>query len=265
MNGQRATAVAIVPVRLGSRHLPDKAILDATGRPLFLHTCERAIAASRFAATYVATDSDVVAAAATEHGIGVLRTTSKPRTGSERCAEALADLPHDVEVIVDIQGDWPEVDPADLDALVDCIAAGEAPTATLATALDDDALAASPHVVKVVRGRNGDAMYFSRAAVPHIQDAAAAEPGGPRVGRLRHIGVYAFTRGTLAAIPSLPSSGLAETEGLEQLRFLENGIRMRVLDARGAPWGIETREDYDAFVARRQAAGEAGRADEGRP
>jgi 3-deoxy-manno-octulosonate cytidylyltransferase (CMP-KDO synthetase) len=104
-------------------------------------------------------------------------------------------------------------------------------------------VAADSNVVKVVCARNGDAMYFSRAAIPHVR-AGRSHP------LLRHIGVYGFTRAALAAVPDLPSSGLAEAEGLEQLRFLENGMAMRVVAARGDPWGIETRADYDRFLGR---------------
>lgn len=255
MSSPPTTAVAIVPVRLGSRRLPHKALLDETdGRALFLLTCDAARAARRFTSVYVATDDDRVAALAEADGLAVLRTSERPRTGSERCAEAAAELAG-VDLVVDIQGDWPEVAPADLDALVDCLAEREAPTATLATPLLDDERAADPNVVKVVRGLDRDALYFSRAPIPFAKDAFV-EPGlaaAQRARRLRHIGVYAFMIGTLLAIPDLPSSGLAETESLEQLRFLENGIRMRVLDATGTPWGIETRDDYDAFVRRWRA------------
>ena len=245
------TAVAIVPVRLGSRRLPRKAVLDAGGLPLFLHTWRQATRAERFATVYVATDSDEVDAAARAAGARVLRTSAQPRTGSERCAEAAREL-DGVDLVVDVQGDWPEVAPADLDALVECLASRVAPTATLAAPLTDRERAAQPNIVKVVRARDGDAMYFSRSPIPfdHGEDAAP-------VSALRHIGVYAFRIDTLLAIPDLPSSGLAETEGLEQLRFLENGIAMRVLDAHGDPWGIEDQHDFDRFVKRL-----AGRADD---
>ncbi len=248
MNDRAEAAVAIVPVRLGSQRLPGKAMLAETGTPLFLHTWERAIAARAFGTVLIATDSEAVAHAAERHGAEVAWTTERPRTGSERCAEAAAALPAgSCDVVVDIQGDWPEVAPADLDALVDCLRSGAAPTATLAAPLDDDR-AADPNVVKVVRALDGDALYFSRAAIPF-----ARGDGAPR--RLRHIGVYGFTLEALLAVPDLPSSGLAETESLEQLRFLENGLRMRVLDAQDDPWGIETRDDYDAFLRRRAARG----------
>lgn len=240
------TAVAIVPVRIGSQRLPKKAMLAESGKPLFLHTFDAAVAAERFAARYVTTDSDEVAAAAEAAGAPVLRTGADCRTGSERCARAAEQLGQEVGIVVDIQGDWPEVAPADLDALVACLESGAAPTATLAARLfDGDPRFEDPNVVKVVRALSGDAMYFSRAPIPH-----AKEPGAPR---LRHVGVYAFTREALRSVPDLPSSGLAETESLEQLRFLENGLCMRVLDATGDPWGIETRADYDAFLERNRA------------
>lgn len=253
MTAAPRSAVAIVPVRLGSQRLPGKAMLAGSGKPLFLHTWERAVAATKFEAVYVATDSDEVTAACESAGAKVLRTSPTPRTGSERCAEAALQLPDKFGVVVNLQGDWPEIDPADLDGLVDCLRGYKAPTATLAVRLADDDAAhfADPNVVKVVRGIDGKALYFSRAAIPFPRDRTD-------LPRLRHVGVYAFTREVLRKIPKLPSSGLAECESLEQLRFLENGIAMQVLDARGAPWGIETRADYDAFLQRRTTAGVGG-------
>jgi 3-deoxy-manno-octulosonate cytidylyltransferase (CMP-KDO synthetase) len=108
--------------------------------------------------------------------------------------------------------------------------------------LTDRAAAADPNVVKVVVGLGGRALYFSRALVPHVRSG--------EFPLRRHIGVYGFRRDVLLRVPDLPSSGLAEAESLEQLRFLENEIPMHVLLARGEPWGIETRADYDAFLRR---------------
>lgn len=238
-------AVAIVPVRVGSQRLPGKALLDDSGKPLFLHTCDPANAAEHIDAVYVATDDDRVQAAAEAAGVAVLRTSADCRTGSERCAEAAQRL--DCRAVLDIQGDWPEVDPRDLDALAEQLLGGAAVCNTLAAPLADADKIADPNVVKVVRGGNGKALYFSRAAIPYCKNPDT-ETGG---GMLRHIGVYGFTREVLLRVPGLPSSGLAETESLEQLRFLENDIPMHVIDATGDPWGIETRGDYDAWLARR--------------
>ena len=233
-------ALAIIPVRVGSQRLPGKALLRESGKELFLHTCDQARKARNIDRVVVATDDDVVEAASKRHGYQVVRTSPACRTGSERCAEAAAAFP--CRAVLDIQGDWPEVEPRDLEAIVDQLLRGEAVSNTLCVPLRDPAVINNPNVVKVVRGRLGKALYFSRAPIPFVKE-------GP-FGLLRHIGVYGFARETLLRIPPLPSSGLAEAESLEQLRFLENDIPMHVLDAQGDPWGIETRDDYDAFLRR---------------
>jgi 3-deoxy-manno-octulosonate cytidylyltransferase (CMP-KDO synthetase) len=241
MTARRPTrAVAIVPGRVGSQRLPGKALLRESGRALFLHTCDRAARARNVDAVLVATDDVAVAEAARAQGVAVARTSERPRTGSERCAEAAAAL--DCDVVLDIQGDWPEVEPVDLEAMVDQLLAGTARCNTLAAPLPPGPARQDPNVVKVVRGLHGRALYFSRALVPHVRSGDFPI--------LRHVGVYGFDRRTLLSVPDLPGSGLAEAEGLEQLRFLENDIPMHVLDARGDPWGIETRADYDAFLRR---------------
>ena len=240
MNDKSVAALAIIPVRVCSQRLPGKALLTESGQELFLHTCDQAKKARNIDRVVVATDDDVVEAAAKRKGYAVVRTSPACRTGSERCAEAAAAIP--CKAVLDIQGDWPEVDPRDLEAIVDQLLRGEAVTNTLCVPLADPEAIANPNVVKVVRGRAGKALYFSRAAIPYVKEGS--------YGLRRHIGVYGFERATLLRIPPLPSSGLAEAESLEQLRFLENDIPMHVLDAQGDPWGIETRADYDAFLGR---------------
>jgi 3-deoxy-manno-octulosonate cytidylyltransferase (CMP-KDO synthetase) len=236
-------AVAIVPVRVGSQRLPGKALLAESGRELFLHTCEQARATPNIDLVCVATDDDRVEQAARAHGYEVARTSASCRTGSERCAEAAASI--ECRAVLDIQGDWPEVSPDDLAALVDALLRGESPCNTLCAPLHDPATIADPNVVKVVRGGRGQALYFSRQPIPYAKEGSFVTQ--------RHIGVYGFARETLLRVPALPSSGLAEAESLEQLRFLENDIRIHVLDARGEPWGIETRADYDAYLQRLRA------------
>lgn len=234
-------ALAIIPVRVGSQRLPGKALLKESGQELFLHTCDQARKAANLDAVCVATDDDEVEAAAKRAGYEVIRTSEACRTGSERCAEAARQVT--CRAVLDIQGDWPEVAPTDLESLVAQLLSGAAQCNTLCAPLTDAETIANPNVVKVVRGIHQKALYFSRQAIPyHSGDAARSA--------LRHIGVYGFTRETLLRVPELPSSGLAETESLEQLRFLENDIPIHVLDAQGNPWGIETREDYDSYLQR---------------
>jgi len=241
-------ALAIIPVRVGSQRLPGKALLTESGQELFLHTCDQARRTANIDLVCVATDDDRVEAAAREHGYEVVRTSPDCRTGSERCAEAAQQI--DCKAVLDIQGDWPEVDPRDLEALVAQLLAGHSACNTLCAPLDDADTIQNPNVVKVVRSGvgtsgNGKALYFSRQPIPYVKDGSFPI--------LRHIGVYGFARDTLLRVPKLPSSGLAEAESLEQLRFLENDIQMHVLDATGNPWGIETREDYDAYLQRLNA------------
>lgn len=232
----------MIPVRVESQRLPGKALLRETGQPLFVHACQQAAAAGCFDLVLVVTDSDEVREAAEQAGIAAARTSDRPRTGSERCAEALLALDEDIGFVVDVQGDWPEVDPGDLRRMAETLAAG-VPCVTLAAPIADARKLADPNVVKVVRDLQGRALYFSRSPIPHSR-------GEVSTPRLRHIGVYGFDRQTLLSLPDLPSGGLDRTEGLEQLRLLENGIPIVVLEAQGDPWGIEAREDYDAFVER---------------
>jgi 3-deoxy-manno-octulosonate cytidylyltransferase (CMP-KDO synthetase) len=226
-----------------SQRLPRKALLADSGQPLFLHTWQQGRAARCFAEVCIATDSDEVEAAALRAGARVVRTSEQARTGSERCAEAAAEI--DAAVLVDIQGDWPEIDPRDLERVTLAVTP-ERPIATLAAPLTDPARFFDPDVVKVVQARDGRALYFSRAPIPHRQRDQAPALLAP----LRHIGVYAFAREVLLAVPGMASSGLAETEGLEQLRFLENGIPIAVVTTANQPWGIENERDYRAFLQR---------------
>jgi len=163
-------AVAIIPVRVGSQRLPGKALLTESGRELFLHTCDQARKAANIDRVLVATDDDRVAAAAHRHDYEVVRTSPACRTGSERCAEAAARL--SCTAVLDIQGDWPEVAPRDLEALVAQLLRGDASCNTLCVPLHDPAALSNPNIVKVVRGRLGKALYFSRAAVPYVKEGA---------------------------------------------------------------------------------------------
>jgi 3-deoxy-manno-octulosonate cytidylyltransferase (CMP-KDO synthetase) len=246
-------AVAVIPVRLGSARLPGKALLAATGLPLFVHTANQARAAECFDEVVVATDSQQVVDACKAHELRPILTSESAPSGSARCAEALADL-DDPAVVVDVQGDWPEVSPSDLRALVTCLVSDpEIPIATLSCRLDDVGDFDNPHVVKLVIAGDGRALYFSRAAIPGSKAAFADEPASAAdtlaLAR-RHLGVYGFQARTLASLATIPDSPLEAREGLEQLRWLAAGLRIQVIASSGSPRGIETRADYDAFVDR---------------
>jgi 3-deoxy-manno-octulosonate cytidylyltransferase (CMP-KDO synthetase) len=247
--------VAIVPARLGSTRLPRKMLLAETGRYLFQHTAENAARCPAIARVVVATDSDEILAAARERGLEALATSPAHPSGTDRVHEALQALlaaGEAVDVVVGVQGDEPELEPADLARLVAAFGDPDVSIATLCAPLEPGAEAAT-NVVKVVRDARGDALYFSRAPIP---DRSHARAGAAPAPALRHVGVYAFRPSALARFAELPPGALEAAESLEQLRWLEAGERMRVVDAARAPAGIDTAEEYARFVARARARAE---------
>jgi len=233
--------LGVVPVRLGSSRLPGKALLPAGGMPLFAHVARALERAELVDQVVVATDAEEVLAACRNLGLEGVRTAETHRTGSERCVEAAA--PWDCKVVLDAQGDWPEISPADIDRLVEVMLEEEPQVGTCVRPLADQERAADPNVVKVVGRADGRALYFSRAPIPFARKGGGVE-------RLRHVGIYAFRRDVLDGLPSLPPCPAAEAEGLEQLRFLYAGIDIRLVEIAGDPWGIETKRDYEGFLER---------------
>ncbi len=249
-------ALAVVPARLGSQRLPRKMLLDRTGRPLVVHTVQNLLRARSLARVVVATDSEEIAAAVARAGFEALSTSIEHASGTDRVFEALEQLGRGHwDVVVNVQGDEPELEVADIDALVAQFTDPTVRAATLCGRLESPDQARAPQVVKVVRDARGDALYFSRAAIPFQPsgDGAAYSrsdaPAWTSVVR-RHIGVYALRPEALARFVSLPRGELERIENLEQLRWLEAGERMRVVEAVSTPLGIDTQLDYDAFVER---------------
>ncbi len=243
-------ALGILPVRRDSGRLPGKALLAETGRPLFLHTASRAAEARLLHEIWIATDEEEIREAAVAAGFKAVLTSKEARSGSERCARALRAAPGGAafEIVLDIQGDWPEIDPLDLDLLVRRLAAEPGVrVATLQAPLDREEDFRNPHVVKVVGRSGGRALYFSRAPIPGDKEGGDSRAW---TSAKRHIGVYAFRREALEELLSLPPCPLEDLEGLEQLRWLDAGWEILVVEASGSPRGIETRADYDAFVDR---------------
>ncbi len=257
----RIRAVAVVPARLASTRLERKMLLRETGRFLFEHTARMVQESRAFARVVVATDAPEIEAAAREAGLESLATRAEHRSGTERVAEAwakLADAGEAADVVVNVQGDEPELDPADLARVVEPFTDRDGgdrdvAIATLAAPLTTDEEWKTPSVVKVVQDSRGTALYFSRAAIPGRGHGAPPLRAADLPAR-RHIGVYAFRPAVLARCAALPPSKLELAESLEQLRWLEAGERIRVVAATRAPAGIDTREDYAGFVARYRAA-----------
>jgi 3-deoxy-manno-octulosonate cytidylyltransferase (CMP-KDO synthetase) len=245
----RLRAVAIIPARVASTRLERKMLLAETGLPLCVHTARNVARARSIAKVVLATDGEEVLEAARRFGVDAVNTRIDHKSGTDRVFEALGKLAETFDVVVNVQGDEPELAPGDLDRLVAAFADASVEIATLCGPIVDPRELTAPSVVKVVRARNGDALYFSRASIPsavHPRNGAAPLLASAR----RHVGVYAFRPRALARFCALGEGALEALENLEQLRWLEAGERMRVLDASLVPLGIDTREDYDAFVAR---------------
>jgi 3-deoxy-manno-octulosonate cytidylyltransferase (CMP-KDO synthetase) len=260
----RIRAVAIIPARLASRRLPRKMLLADTGLALFEHTARNVASCPAVERVVVATDSSEIAELAAQRDVEAVMTREDHASGTDRVHEALGKVDGDYDVVLNVQGDEPELDTGDLARLVGAFADEQVEIATLAGPLHTEAEADAPQVVKVVVDAHGDALYFSRSQLPHRPTDHGADPlpsyareGAPRWLALvrRHIGVYAFRPDALAAFCALAQGPLEAVENLEQLRWLEAGNRIRVLDSDHVPLGIDTRTDYDAFVARTRRLG----------
>jgi 3-deoxy-manno-octulosonate cytidylyltransferase (CMP-KDO synthetase) len=249
-----AEIVGVIPARFASTRLPGKPLLSETGRPLIQHVVEAARRARSLGRVIVATDDRRIADAVARFGGEVVMTRTDHATGTDRVAEVAAGL-KDARIIVNIQGDEPEVTGEALDCAVALLENdAEPPMATLATPIRDLAVYHDPACVKVVCSRRGRALYFSRSPIPCHRDGPpdptrAAQPLG-----YLHLGLYAYRREFLLAIASLPPSSLEAAEKLEQLRVLDAGYPIAVGLVDEPAIGIDTPDDYRRFVARWRAA-----------
>ena len=240
--------VGIIPARFASTRLPGKPLLADTGWPLIRHVVEQARSASALDRVIVATDDDRIAAAVRGFGGEVVLTRSDHPTGTDRVAEVVATLP-DAEIVVNIQGDEPELSPDSINRVANLLIQDQAaPMATLATPIRDRDVWLDPSCVKVVAAA-GRALYFSRASIPHHRDDepdfTAESPAA-----LLHLGIYAYRRTFLLNYGRLPPSPLEEAEKLEQLRVLEAGLPIALGVVAERSVGIDTPDDYRRFVAR---------------
>ncbi|MDP1662045.1 MAG: 3-deoxy-manno-octulosonate cytidylyltransferase [Phycisphaerales bacterium] len=251
--GKGAKATIVVPARLASTRLPGKVLLAQSGRPMVQHVVDTAGQALCAAAVVVATDSEIVEAALKPYRTRVVLTRIDHPNGTSRLAEAagLLGLTGD-DLIVNAQGDEPEMPPEVIDAAVAALV--ETPAASVGTACcafgaGEDPL--NPNIVKVVRRADGCALYFSRSCIPLDRDAK----GGPDAEPLRHVGVYVYRASFLQRYAAMESTPLERAESLEQLRVLEHGFSIAVArcDAAKGMTGIDTREQYDEFVRRWRA------------
>lgn len=251
---KRPKVVAIIPARYASQRFPGKILVRDTGKYLIEHVYEQVASTSSISMTMVATDDARILEAVKGFGGEAVMTRSDHPNGTSRIAEAASKL--DCDLIVNVQGDEPEIRPADIEGLISLmIRRSELPMGTLAARFASLKDVKSPSCVKVVVDRLGNAMYFSRSPVPYCR-SSAVEIGDPS-NYLLHVGVYAYRREFLLEYVRLEATPLEKSEGLEQLRALENGHSIGVNVIEEAAIGIDTPKEYAAFVRRRRNRGGA--------
>ena len=230
-------AVAVIPARYGSTRLPGKPLLDICGKPLIQRVWEVVARVHGLDEIIVATDDERIDQVVRDFGGRAMMTSPDCQSGSDRVREVAQTV--DADVYVNVQGDEPLLEPAAIEILLDVFAQGASvQVATLCSRISR-AEAQSPNQVKVVRDHVGNALYFSRASLPFVREAnETAEYFG-------HIGIYAYRREALWSFTSLPVSLLEQAEKLEQLRFLQAGIPIRVLEVPLMGAGVDTQEDLE--------------------
>ncbi len=238
--------IAVIPARYDSTRFAGKVLAKDTGKFLIQHTYEQACLAKLPKKVIIAADDEKVVAAAGTFGAECVLTSPDHQSGTDRIAEAVAEM--DVEIIINLQGDEPEIDPDNIDYLARLLMNNpDCPMATLSADFQTAEQVADTNIVKVIIGRNHRAIYFSRHPIPYDRDASGV---GNVQQYSRHIGIYAYRKDFLLEITGLPQTPLEKIEKLEQLRAIEHGYPILVGKVQHTCDGIDTPEQYAEFVKR---------------
>jgi 3-deoxy-manno-octulosonate cytidylyltransferase (CMP-KDO synthetase) len=239
--------IGAIPARFDSERLPGKPLADISGRPLIEHVYRRAVQADALSAVVVLTDDERIASAVKNFGGDVEMTPIDCASGTDRIAWAARNW--EVDAIVNIQGDEPLIDSEAINRIAHHLAANPGDAVVTLAAPAEASDVESPDVVKVVLDLEGYALYFSRSAIPFRRN-----PGAPS---WRHLGIYGYQYQALLEIAALDPTPLERSESLEQLRMLENGYRLRVLEVERAAPGVDTAEDLERVRQLIKSAGVA--------
>ncbi len=236
--------VAILPARYGSTRFPGKPLVDIAGKPMIQHVYERTAQTRSINRVIVATDDDRIRAAVESFGGEVQITRDDHPSGTDRLAEVVGRI--EADLIVNVQGDEPLIDPAMIEAAVAPLLADPSiPMGTLMSRIYDYEEYTNPNVVKVVSDHAGFALYFSRASIPYGRDLTQKVVPFPS---FKHIGLYVYQRDFLLQYPTLPETPLELLEKLEQLRALEHGHRIRIVETDLQSIGVDVPEDVDRVL-----------------
>ena len=232
--------IAVIPARFAATRFPGKLMHKIGDKTIIRMVYENAVKCGIFNQVLVVTDSDVIFNEIELLGGFVKMSRVEHSSGSDRIAEAIVDL--DVDVVVNIQGDEPFIMKEPLTDLLDCFKDNNLLVASLMKKIEDDENINNPNVVKVVCNRANDALYFSRSAIPFKRNTQSMLP------YFKHIGVYAFRKQTLLEFTKWPQGELEQSEMLEQLRYLENGVSIKMVETTFASIGIDTQDDYEKAI-----------------
>lgn len=240
------TAVGVIPARYDSTRFPGKPLAQLLGRPLIQYVYEEALKSSALEEVIVATDDERILQAVKNFGGRAVMTAKGHLSGTDRVSEVVN--PIDTQIVVNIQADEPLLHFSMLNELVNCLLANPGiPMATLIHQIKDERELADPNVVKVVKDKNNFALYFSRSTVPNLREAP---PESAPVKYYKHLGLYAYTKDFLFTFTNLPEGELEKSEKLEQLRALENGYKIKVIETGFETIGVDTAEDLEKVKAR---------------
>src|SRR3984885_14066255 len=234
-------AIAVIPARYAATRLPGKPLVLLSGKTIIERVWERTRRATKISRVIIATDDERILKAAAEFGAEAVMTRSEHRSGTERVAEVAVHIAGEgEEVFVNVQGDEPLVEPDAIDTLVEAIESDDSVSvATLMVPVAKPADIMDPNIVKVVLDFDGNALYFSRAPIPWVRDQNAPV----HAQHMKHLGLYAFRRSALLDFPTLPLGDLERIEQLEQLRWMENGYKIRVAETPHDSVSVDVPED----------------------
>ncbi|MFZ9027903.1 MAG: 3-deoxy-manno-octulosonate cytidylyltransferase [Crocinitomicaceae bacterium] len=239
--------LGVIPARYGSSRFPGKPLIDLKGKSMIRRVYEGALQSQLISELIVATDDDRIVQEVRSFNGNVLMTSDQHRSGTDRCGE-VASKHLDVDVVINIQGDEPLVDSQQLDSLLKAFEDPDVQIATLGIQDRSEETRKNDNRIKLVKDANGDALYFSRCAIPHTD--RASDPVLQQMELLRHIGVYAFRRETLLKLIDLPVTALEQVESLEQLRWMYHGYKVRVVETTIETPNIDAPEDIEEVLNR---------------
>jgi 3-deoxy-manno-octulosonate cytidylyltransferase (CMP-KDO synthetase) len=229
--------IAVIPARFAASRFPGKLMQRIGEKTIIRMVYENAVAMNLFDEVLVVTDSDEIMNEIIAAGGAVTKSTKDHQSGSDRIAEAIASM--DVDVVVNIQGDEPFVEREPLQNLLKCFSDPAVAVASVMKRFGEGDEPENPNQVKVVCNKNNDALYFSRSPIPFKRNRSAELP------YFKHVGVYAYRKETLLSFTQWPMGALEQAEMLEQLRYLENGVAIRMVETKTSSIGIDTPEDLE--------------------